>query len=95
MSSDFVVTVSPDGAIEWNGEWLSGAAPDVTTGLGHRENRKDLVPKGEPFGQGDILSHNIAPRRRVNAWESAVSSIIYLVGLIVIVMAILSFVGLG
>jgi hypothetical protein len=31
----------------------------------------------------------------VNAWESAVNSIIYLVGLVVVVMAILSFVGLG
>lgn len=61
----------------------------------HRANRNNLVRKGEPFGQGDILSHNIAPRWRVNAWESAVSSIIYLVGLVVIVLAILSFIGLG
>lgn len=51
--------------------------------------------RGEPISQGAILSHNNAPLRALNAWESAVNSIIYLVGLIVVVMAILSFVGLG
>jgi hypothetical protein len=32
-------------------------------------------------------------RRRTFSWESALNSIVYLVGLIVIVLAILSFVG--
>jgi hypothetical protein len=61
----------------------------------HHPFRNNRMRRGEPISQGAILSHNNAPLRALNAWESAVNSIIYLVGLIVVVMAILSFVGLG